>query len=320
MGQQTSKTPLIKWQKPMIAVLVALAAPTVASVYFFGLRSLALLAAVNLAGFLAEYIFMKAYYKEPVSSAVFVSNFIFTLSLPPTFPLWMGAVGIVFGIVFGKMVFGGFGKNVFNPAMVGRAFVYISFAVPMTARWVDPLGGFPGGFARFAADAVTSATPIAKAAMGAGVPKLSFLLGNTAGCLGETSGILILIGGLYLVFKKYASWRIVTSGFLGALLIETPLWLLGVPRASDPFTTFFAGGTDFGLFFVSTDPVSASQTNTGRWIYGGMVGALAALIGTFSIWPAGVMFAVLFGNTFAPIVDYYVRQSQAKSQAKGTPK
>jgi Na+-transporting NADH:ubiquinone oxidoreductase subunit B len=316
MGQKTAKTPLIKWQKPMVAVLYALAAPTIASVYFFGWRSLALLAVVNLAGFLTEYIFMRAYYREPVSSAVFVSNLIFTLSLPPTLPLWMAAVGIVFGITFAKMVFGGFGKNVFNPAMTGRAFIYISFAVPMTSRWVDPIGGFPGGFARFAADAVTSATPLAKLAQGIGVPKLSLILGNTSGCLGETSAVLLFIGGIYLLVKKYASWRIVVSGFLGVLLIETPLWLLGVHRAVDPVAAVLGGGTEFGLLYVATDPVSASQTNTGRWIYGGLVGALIALIGTFSVWPAGTMFAVLLGNTFAPIVDYYIRQSKAKGAAK----
>jgi Na+-transporting NADH:ubiquinone oxidoreductase subunit B len=310
------KAPLIKWQKPMAGVLYALAAPTIASIYFFGWRSLALLAVVNLAGFLAEYIFMRVYYKEPVSSAVFVTNLIFTLSLPPGLPFWMAALGIVFGIIFGKMVFGGFGKNVFNPAMTGRAFIYISFGVQMTSRWVEPFVGYPGGFGAFAADAVSAATPIAKLAQGLSVPKLSLILGNVSGSLGETSSILLVLGGVYLLVKKYASWRIVASGFLGFIVLQTALWLAGVPKAQDPLVAVMAGAAEFGILFVATDPVSASQTNTGRWIYGGLVGALIVLIRTFSVWTGGVMFAVLFGNTFAPIVDYYVKQSQAKGARK----
>ena len=135
MNQEKKKKPLIKWQKPNVAVMYALIPAILGSIYFFGLRSLLVLSIVTIAGFLTEYIFLKAYYKEPVSSAVFVSCFLFTLSLPPTIPIWIAVVGIVFGILFGKMVFGGFGRNIFNPAITGRAFIYISFGAPMTAAW-----------------------------------------------------------------------------------------------------------------------------------------------------------------------------------------
>ncbi|MCK4925688.1 MAG: RnfABCDGE type electron transport complex subunit D, partial [Spirochaetes bacterium] len=140
------KKRLIKWQKPNVNVMYALIPATIASIYFFGWRSLLMFAVVCVAGFLTEFVFLKAYYKEPVSSAVFVSCFLFTLSLPPTLPLWIAVVGIVFGIAFGKMVFGGFGRNIFNPALTGRTFIYISFGGPMTAAWVSHIGGGAGGF------------------------------------------------------------------------------------------------------------------------------------------------------------------------------
>ena len=133
MDQQEKRQPLIKWQKPNVGVIYALIAPAIASIYFFGWRSLLLLACVSLAGFLTEYFFLRAYYKEPVTSAVFVSSFLFTLSLPPTLPIWMAVVGIVFGVLFGKMVFGGYGRNIFNPALVGRAFLMASWPSYMTS-------------------------------------------------------------------------------------------------------------------------------------------------------------------------------------------
>ncbi|KKK79690.1 hypothetical protein LCGC14_2830960, partial [marine sediment metagenome] len=162
MYQPVKRKAFIKWQKPNVRVVYALIAPAIASIYFFGWRSLLLLACVNLAGFITEYVFLRAYYKEPVTSAVFVTSFLFTLSLPPTLPIWIAVVGIVFGVLFGKMVFGGFGRNIFNPALTGRAFIYISFGAYMTASWVSPFQSFPGGFAFFAADTVTKATPMMK--------------------------------------------------------------------------------------------------------------------------------------------------------------
>jgi Na+-transporting NADH:ubiquinone oxidoreductase subunit B len=304
--------PLIKWQRPNVHVMYALAPAAVASIYFFGWRSLVMLAVVSIAGFLAEFIFLKATYREPVSSAVFVSCLLFTMSLPPTLPLWIAVVGIVFGITFGKMVFGGFGRNIFNPALVGRAFIYVSFGGPMTAAWVDHVGGGAGGFARFSADAVTQATPLVRLSQGLPVSKLSMLLGNESGCIGETSAILLLLGGIYIVYRKFASWRIVLSVFIGMLGLQTVLWAAGVGRAIDPLSAMLGGGFMLGAWFMATDPVSASQTNGGRWIYGLLIGMLTVLIRTFSIWPEGVMFAILLGNMFAPIVDYYIKVAGKK--------
>jgi Na+-transporting NADH:ubiquinone oxidoreductase subunit B len=305
------KQALVKWYAPHRQVLWALLPVTAAAVYFFGWRSLVILALVNLFGFLTEYLFLRAY-KEPVSSAVFVTSFLFTLCLPPTIPYWMAAVGIVFGVLFGKMVFGGFGRNVFNPAMVGRGFLYVSFGVQMTSGWLEPLRGFPAGLARFSADAVTRATPLVSLADGGSVSWQSLLLGNVAGSLGETSALLLLIGGLYILVKKAANYRIVISAFLSFLVMQTVLWLAGVPRAVDPWHALLAGSFMMGAFFIITDPISASQTNPGRWIFGAFFGFLVVIIRLFSVWPAAVMFATLLANMFAPILDVAVRQIMSR--------
>ena len=311
MAVQAKKQGLIKWQLPMQRVLYALTPPVLASIHFFGLRSLVLLAVVNAAGFLTEFIFSR-YNKEPVSSAVFVTNFLFTLTLPPTLPVWIAAVGIVFAVIFGKMVFGGFGRNVFNPALVGRAFIYVSFGVPMTTHWVEPFKLLPGGFASFASDALSGATPLRQLAAGETVPRLSLLLGNVSGSLGETCAVLIVLGGLYIVWKKAANYRIVLSCLAAMLLAQAVFWLAGLRGAGDPLSALLSGGFLLGSFFMATDPVSAAQTNGGRWIFGTFIGLLTVLIRLFSVWAEGMMFAILLGNIFAPILDYAIRQRKSK--------
>jgi Na+-transporting NADH:ubiquinone oxidoreductase subunit B len=212
-------------------------------------------------------------------------------------------------------VFGGFGKNIFNPALTGRAFLYVSFAIPMTGKWSEPAAGIPGGFAKFSTDAVTSATPLAAIKTGQASPSfLSLLFGNTSGSMGETCAILIILGGLYLIWKKAANYRIVLGGVLGMVLLQGILWLSHIKHAPDPLTAFLAGSFAFGIFFFATDPISAAQTDEGRWIYGFFVGIIAVVIRTFSAWPEGLMFSVLLGNMFAPIMDYYIRELKAKKK------
>lgn len=319
---------LVTWQPPMKRVLYALTPAALASVWFFGWRSLVVIAVVVLAGFLTEYIFGR-FTKQGVTSSIFVTSLLFALSVPPSIPLWIAVVGVVFGVVFGKMAFGGFGRNVFNPALVGRVFVYVSFAGPMTTRWWDPatspssflsLPAGAGGFARYAADATSSATPLGALASGERVDLPSLFWGNVSGCIGETSAFLLALGGLYIVWKKAANWRIVLPSFAAFLILESILWLAGIPTAAEPLSALLSGGVILGLFFMATDPVSAAQTNGGRWIYGALVGALVVLIRVFSAWPEGTMFAILLGNSFAPIVDYLVRRRQdaAKARMAGT--
>ena len=326
MATTEKKIPLVNWQAPMRRVLFSLIPVVLASVYYFGWRALVVLLVTNLAAYITEMIYARVALKVPVTSAVFVTGTLLALSLPPSIPLWIAAVGAAFGVLFGKMVFGGFGRNVFNPALVGRVFIYVSFAVPMTAVWMQPLAspvgpwGLPGslgGFARWAADAVSAATPLALSRAGVSQPILPLLWGNVAGSLGETSALLIALAGLYLLVTKTANWRIVVSMLIGFLGLQTLLWALGVRNAADPLTALLSGGVLYGAVFMATDPVSAAQTQPGRWIYGALIGVLVVLIRVFSIWPEGTMFAILLGNVFGPIVDYAVRAMQKPVAIKG---
>lgn len=308
MSPKIEKAGLIKWQQPMTRVLIAVAPLAAAGVYWFGWRVLALLALVNTLAFLSEYAFTRGW-KEPVTSAVFVTGTLFTLSLPPNLPFWMAGVGIIFAVVFGKMVFGGFGRNAFNPAMTGRAFIYICFGHHMTGMWPDPVGGALGGLARWSSDAITSATPGMLLKQGESFALLDLFLGNSSGTIGGTSAVLAIVGGLYLLWTKAANYRIVVAGFVGFLLTHTALWLAGVDKVADPLHAILAGSFVVGMFFYATDPVSASQVNEGRWIYGAFIGIMSSLISSFSMWPAGTMFAILLANMFAPIMDHYLRQA-----------
>ena len=321
----------VNWQKPMKHVLVACAPLAAAAVYLFGWRVLAMMLLVAGVAYVTEALFTRQW-KEPVSSAVFVSAVLFTFSLPPTLPFWMAAVGIVFGIVFGKMVYGGFGRNVFNPALTGRAFVYVSFGNYMTAQWYEPWTRFPAGLVHWGwtaasapPDVITTATPgillkipaAALAERGAAAGDLSLwslLSGDCSGVIGGTCTALTVLCGLYLLWTKAASYRIVVSGFLGYAAVQTLLWRFGLGHAPDPLRAAAAGSLVIGIFFYATDPVSASQTNPGRWIFGAFVGAMSSVIATFSAWPAGTMFAILLANMFAPITDYVVRMLQGTPQ------
>ncbi|NQU39622.1 MAG: RnfABCDGE type electron transport complex subunit D [Lentisphaerae bacterium] len=297
----------------MTRVLLALVPVVVSSVYFFGWRVLFLLAVVNAAAFVSEYAFTRLG-KQPASAAVFVTACLFTLSLPPELPMWMAVLGVVFGIVFGKMVFGGFGKNVFNPALTGRAFIYVSFGHHMTGQWVDPVGGPLGGFGAYAADAITSATPCMLLKTGVDVPLMELFLGNTSGIIGGTSAILVILGALYMIWKKTASYRIIVAALAGYLAMQTGLWLGGAAAAA-PLHGLFAGGVLFGICFFATDPVSGPSTQQGRWIYGAFIGAMSSLITVFSAWPEGTMFAILLANMFAPIMDHAIKAVLAKKKA-----
>ena len=293
---ETKKKPLIMKQKPMMQVLLALTPLALASIYFFGWRALAVLAIVNAAGFLSEYIFSRVY-KTQVTSAVFVTNFLFALSLPPTIPLWIPVVGIVFGVVFGKMAFGGFGRNVFNPVLAGRAFIYVSFGAQMTAArsWVEPVKGALGSLGVWQADAVSQATPLVRLAQGEQFPIFKLLLGNIPGSFGETSAILIILGGLYLILRKTASWRIIAAGIGTYVIMQAIFWAAGISEAYDPLRAILSGSFLFGIMFMATDPVSSSQTTEpGRFIYGALIGILTCLIRTFSVWPEAITFSIFF--------------------------
>ena len=313
---KSGKKNLIMRQKPMTQVLIALTPLALASVYFFGWKVLAVLAIVNAAGFLSEYVFAKVY-NTKVTQAVFVTNVLFALSLPPTIPLWIPVIGIVFGVVFGKMACGGFGRNVFNPALAGRAFIYVSFGAQLTASrvWVMPAGGAAGALGVWQADAVSSATPLVNLAAGGREPFLNLFLGNIPGSFGETSALLILAGGIYLMARKTASWRIIVSGTVTYLGMQLIFWLANVQGAYDPLSGLLSGSLLYGMMFMATDPISSSQTTeTGRVIYGVLIGILTALIRTFSVWPEAITFSILLANMFAPLLNHLIREGRKRKK------
>ena len=303
-------------QKVMLRVCYALVPLVLAAVYLFGWRSLALVIVVFIFGIGTEAVFTLKQGK-PVTSAVFVSCLIFALSLPPTLPFWMAVVGIVAGVSLGKMVFGGFGQNVFNPAMMGRCFIYVTFPVEMTNRWMEPILGGIAGFGRWSTlpDAATMATPMMALRTGEDIPFERLFFGFTSGSLGETSDLLILLCGIYLIYTKAASYRLALSCLLGGITLSGLLHALGVPTVPSPLLTLVSGSFLFGTVFVVTEPISGAKTNAGQWIYGFMIGALTIALRGFSNFSEGIMFSVLIMNAFVPILDQTVRQVTAPKKA-----
>ncbi|MDP3730381.1 MAG: RnfABCDGE type electron transport complex subunit D, partial [Candidatus Omnitrophota bacterium] len=222
---------------------------------------------------------------------------------------WVVAVGVLFGVIFGKEVFGGTGRNIFNPAIVGRVFLSIAFPKIMSSYWANPFKDGMGGFAAFknGVDAVTSATPLVilknQALM---TPYKDLLFGQGAGCLGETFRIAIILGGVFLVILKVVDWRTPLS-YLGTVFV--------LPAACNHlFHTQFApglfqilsGGLLLGAFFMATDPVTSPFTKSGRWAAGVLLGILTVLIRSLSGYVEGVMFSILFVNAFSPLIDTIV--------------
>ncbi len=303
-------------QPMMVHVCYGLAPCLAASVFFFGVRSLVLLLMVTAAAVIAEGLFTLKQGK-PITSAVLVTSLIYTLSLPPTIPFWMALVGILFAVVFGKMVFGGFGFNAFNPAMAGRCFIYIAFPTAMTNKWVEPFSQFPGGFLHWtpSVDAVSRATPLQVLAEGGNVSTEGLFWGTVSGSLGETAAWLILIGGAYIIFKKSAPWRLAVSCLLGAAIVSILLWWAGV-NVQDPLTSMLAGSFLFGAFFVVTEPITGPKTKPAQWIYGFIVGGLCMTFRAYSSFAEGFMFSVLFMNTFAAVMDIAVKELQHRGEKK----
>jgi RnfABCDGE-type electron transport complex D subunit len=303
---------LILKQKMMDKVLLALLPIIVFSIYLFGWRVLAVVLVTNIFAFLTEYMFVRKKKFGKVTTAAFVTGTLLALTLPPTIPFWMAAVGVIFAICFGKMVFGGFGMNVFNPAIVGRTFIYISFPNAMTVQWLDPFTTLPGGFASWQnSSLITTATPMIdfnNTGQIIELPKLFF--GSIAGSMGETSALLILLAGLYLIITKTAKWQPIL-----ALLISVTIFSL-LFYQTNPLPFILSGGLMFGAVFMITDPVSMPKNKTAIWIYGILVGFLTVFIRRFSLFTEGFMFALLLGNTFLPIIEFGLNKAKAKNNGK----
>jgi Na+-transporting NADH:ubiquinone oxidoreductase subunit B len=307
----------------MRTVIVSLIPIMAVATYFYGLRVLLLLLVVNAVGIGIEYMYEKKS-KKKISEAIFVTCVLYTMTLPPSTPFWIAAVGIAFGVFFGKMVFGGFGKNIFNPALVGRAFIYVSFPEPMTIHWTKVSAGLPGGLGTYlneGIEMISQATPmLAYRDSGAMEPMFNLLIGNISGSIGETSAILIILAGAYMIYKKVASWETMAGCITGFLVLSTILFMSGIEQVPNPLFGLLAGGLLFGSVFMATDPVSSPRTKEGKWIYGIIIGIVTVIIRGFALFAGGVMFAILIGNTFAPIIDEavnaYKKIKKEKAQEK----
>jgi len=310
-----------QYMRPQMHVVYATLPLMAAGVYLFGWRVIGLWVFVTVLGLIAEGAFTLPK-RKPITSACLVTSTLYTLTLPPTIPFWMAGVGILFGLILGKMAFGGTGMNVFNPALSGRAFIYVCFPVEMTNRWVDPAVGPMAGFQEWISgtlqpDAVSTATPLAMIKDNVPFDWLKAFMGYTAGSIGETSAILILLGGLWIVFgSKSASWRIIVATLAGFLVSNVLFFFADLlPPSASPLDWIVAGGFLFGAVFMATDPVSAANTKGGQWIYGVLIGVLTVVFRGFSNFPEGTMFAILMGNIFAPTFDYLIKERQKKKKA-----
>jgi len=252
-----------------------------------------------------------------VNEGFLVSSMLYALILPPDMPLWQVALGISFGIVIGKEVFGGTGKNFLNPALTGRAFLYFAYPASISgdAVWV-------------AVDGYTAATPLSLAANGgleavysANYSWMQSFFGFEPGCLGETSTLAILIGAAFLLYTKVASYRIMGGVFAGMVATSLLFNMIGSDTnhmfAIPWYWHLTMGGFAFGMVYMATDPVSAAMTDTGRWIFGALVGVMTVLIRVVNpAFPEGIMLAILFSNMFAPTIDYFVIQANIRRRMK----
>jgi len=343
MAQNAKKTTLLRKQPAMRRVLIGLTPCAAGSIYFFGWRSLAMMLFCCAVGFLTEWLFCRRR-KEPVSEAVFVTAVLFALTLPPLVGWHVMAVGMVFAVFFTKEVFGGFGKNIFNPAIAGRCFVYICFPLAMTSVWPLPAQGGWGALGQWSTasvctefqSAITSATPGTNAKMGriqlvdSDDPSATvvlplqmqqdqtvslsrtaylkaFFFGRIPGSMGATSALLMAIGGLYLFITKTASRTIILTMLISFAAFNAVFYWFGVKPFAGAIPALLSGGFILGACFMATDPVSCPRTEQAKIIYAILIAFCTLVIRNFSIFNGGLMFSILIGNMFAPILDYAVK-------------
>jgi Na+-transporting NADH:ubiquinone oxidoreductase subunit B len=283
----------------------------VGAMYFFPVYIVTLVA-----GGLWEVLFAVVR-KHEVNEGFFVSSILFALTMPPNVPLWQVALGISFGVVIGKEIFGGTGKNFLNPALTGRAFLYFAYPASLSGDSVwTAIDGFSG------------ATALGYAAIGGvdairegGISWWQTFFGFERGSLGETSTLACMIGAAFLIYTRIANWRIMAGVLVGMIATSTTLNIIGSSTdaiyAMPWYWHLTLGGFAFGTTYMATDPVSAAHTNTGRWLYGALVGFMTVLIRVVNpAFPEGIMLAILFANIFAPLIDYGVIKANIARRVK----
>ena len=268
------------------------------------------------AGGIFEVIFATVR-KHEVNEGFLVTSMLYTLIVPASTPLWQVALGIIFGVVIGKEVFGGTGKNFLNPALVGRAFLYFAYPAYMSGDTIwTPVDGFSGATALG-----VSAAQGYEALAGYGISWMDAFIGTIQGSFGETSTIACFLGLAFLLTTRIANYRMVAGCLLGMIGFSALLNMIGSdtnPMFAMPwYWHLVVGGYAFGLVFMVTEPVSGAHTNTGRWIYGALIGFMVVMIRVINpAFPEGMMLAILFGNVFAPLIDHFVVQANIRRRAK----
>lgn len=279
----------ISVRRIMYSVLIALIPASVFGVYFFGLHALFVIIASILAALGTEFIGLRLMGRSfRMDGSAIITGFLLALILPPTVPIWMPVIGSAFGIGIGKLAFGGLGNNIFNPALVGRLFLFGSWPAKMTS-WVKPFA------------AVTTATPLAQWKAGSVTASMSDLFyGSVGGCIGETSALALLAGGSFLIIMGYIDWRTPLSiiGTVGILM-----WVLG----ENPLFHILAGGLLLGAIFMATDYSTRPLTKKGKIIFGIGIGILVVTIRMIGGYPEGVAFSILLMNGFVPLIDRFTK-------------
>ena len=282
------------------------------------LKVIPIVAVSYIAGLGVEFIFAQIRHEE-VNEGFLVSGMLIPLVMPVDVPLWMVAIATIFAVIIGKEAFGGTGMNVFNPALLARAFIFFAYPAKITGDTIWT-GGLTKG--EGVIDGFSGATPLSKAASGAidQIPSLHDLFfGFIPGSIGETSKLAILIGAAILIITGIGSWRIMLAGLLGGVTMTLIFnaFAANAYMTLSPLTQVMMGSFMFGMVFMATDPVTASQTNRGKWIYGFLAGFFAIMIRVFNpAYPEGVMLSILLMNAFAPLIDYYVVEANIKKRLK----
>lgn len=287
----------------MKTVVLALIPAMLSAVFFFGFRAILLLATCIITCVLTEYVFQRVRKQEITIqdwSAV-ITGILLALVLPPEISLLSAILGSVVAIGIGKQVFGGLGYNIFNPALVGRAFLQATYPVAMTT-WSNPLFYFQPP------DAVTQATPLAMMKFQSqGTAYWKLFIGYVGGCLGETSVLAILLGGAYLLYKSCIEWRI-PAAYLGTVFVLGGIfWAVDSTKYPDPIFHLLAGGLMLGAIFMATDMVTSPVTPLGAWIFGIGAGIFVTIIRLFGGLPEGVMYSILLMNSVTPLLNRYTR-------------
>jgi electron transport complex protein RnfD len=303
-------------------VILALLPALVFSVYLFGWRALIIILISIAASIGCEAVMQKMLGKKIsiTDCSALLTGLLLAFNLPPNVPLWLPAIGSAFAIIFAKQLFGGLGYNFINPALAGRAFLMASWPSFMTKGWLAPANGTLSGI-----DTITGATPLdlLKNAANYGEPNAiigqlnklatikNLFFGNIGGCIGETSALLLLIGGLFLIFIKIVDYRIVV-GYLGSFIILA----LVLPTKGNLLFHLFSGGLFLGAFFMATDWVTSPVTSKGRWVFGIGCGVLTIVIRVWGGYPEGVSYSILLMNVFTPLIDRLTKERIFGEQKK----